>query len=76
MSYGKILSHPVGDANSFNYLSADMGGGRSLYGIYTENSRVKRPISAFPGCAGSGAFLAYPITFRVNRGEVAWLDMG
>ena len=48
----EVGSTPVGDASNFNDLADSTSGGRRLYGIYTENSRVKRPISAFPGCAG------------------------
>ena len=69
MSYGKILSHPVGDANFFNDLFVSKSGSCHLYGNYTENGRLKRPILGFSGLRWFRHILADPITFWVIRGE-------
>jgi hypothetical protein len=74
--YGRYAECPVGDANTFNGLLTSIGGSCRLYGNYTENRRLKRPILAFAGLCWFRHFLAYPITFWANRGEVAWLGMG
>ena len=43
MSYGKILSHPVGDANLFNDLISKPGSYFQLYGTIYGKDPYKHP---------------------------------